>query len=79
MLKAIILEPAVQFTYHLQIRYTIDGPVPQVRVEVKREKEFLMITPDGKIQQLKVEQKPETCFLTRIELSSQRQFRQMKG
>ncbi|MDB4286087.1 SIMPL domain-containing protein [bacterium] len=55
VLNAIILEPAVQFTYSIVIRYTIDGPVPQVKVQVKREKEFLLLTPEGKLQVLKVE------------------------
>lgn len=48
-----ILEPAVQFSYNLIVRFTLPERKPAVRTDVK--KEFLWITPTGEVKTLKVE------------------------
>lgn len=47
------LEPPVQFTYDLAVKYTIKKNPPQTIV--KQQKEFLLLTPEGNLKQLKVE------------------------
>ena len=48
-----ILEPAVQFSFNLIVRFTLPERKPATRTEVK--KEFLWITPTGEVKTLKVE------------------------
>lgn len=48
-----ILEPAVQFSYNLLVRYTVAPYKPAVKTEVK--KEFIWVTPNGEVKTLKVE------------------------
>jgi len=48
-----ILEPAVQFSYNLIVRFTLPERKTPVKTEIK--KEFLMITPTGEVKQLKIE------------------------
>ncbi len=47
-----IIEPVVQYSYNLRIKFTLKERLPFK--EVKREKEFLMITPAGEVRTLKV-------------------------
>ncbi len=53
ILNAEIMEPVVQYTYNLKIKYIIKERSPLV--QVKREKEFIMLTPDGTMKTLKVD------------------------
>jgi uncharacterized protein YggE len=53
VINPVLLEPAIQYTYNLKVKYIIREAQP--RVEVKREKEFILITPEGKITPLKIE------------------------
>lgn len=48
-----ILEPCVQFSYQLTVRYTLKERVKAT--QVRREKEFLWVTPSGDIKTLKVD------------------------
>lgn len=48
-----ILEPAVQFSYNLIVRFTLPDRKPAVRTEMK--KEFIWLTPTGEVKTLKVE------------------------
>lgn len=48
-----ILEPCVQFSYELLVRCTLKERVPAVKV--KREKEFMLVTPNGEVKSLKIE------------------------
>ena len=48
-----ILEPAVQFMYNLKVKFRLKQPEP--KVEIKREKEFVWLTPNGEMRTLKVE------------------------
>lgn len=48
-----ILEPAVQFSYNLIVRFTMPDRKPVVRTEVKRE--FVWLTPTGEVKTIKVE------------------------
>lgn len=48
-----ILEPAVQFSFNLIVRFTLPERKPVVRTDVK--KEFIWITPTGEVKTLKVE------------------------
>ena len=48
-----ILEPAVQFSYNLIARYTLEPNKPKENTVVK--KEFLWLTPEGEVKRLKVE------------------------
>lgn len=48
-----ILEPAVQFSYNLVVRFTLPERRPQEKTTVK--KEFIMVTPTGEVKTLKVE------------------------
>ena len=48
-----ILEPAVQFSYNLIARYTLEPYKPQEKTVVK--KEFIWVTPNGEVKTLKVE------------------------
>jgi len=48
-----ILEPAVQFSYNLILRFTLPERKPFSKTEVK--KEFVMITPTGEVKTLKIE------------------------
>jgi len=50
VLNASMLEPCVQYTYHLQMHFFLEENYKTV---VKREKEFLLITPDAKIERLR--------------------------
>lgn len=48
-----ILEPAVQFSYNLAVRFKMPEAKPKVKVEVK--KEFVLVTPTGEVKTLKIE------------------------
>lgn len=48
-----ILEPAVQFSYNLVVRFTLPERKPLEKTTVK--KEFIMVTPTGEVKTLKVE------------------------
>ena len=48
-----ILEPAVQFSYNLIARYTLEPNKPEVKTVTK--KEFIWVTPNGEVKQLKIE------------------------
>ena len=48
-----ILEPAVQFSYNLIARYTLEPYKPQEKTVVQ--KEFIWLTPAGEVRKLKVE------------------------
>ncbi|MCE7926777.1 MAG: DUF541 domain-containing protein [Haliscomenobacteraceae bacterium CHB4] len=48
-----ILEPAVQFSYNLVVRFTLPEYKPREKTTVK--KEFIMITPAGDVKTLKIE------------------------
>jgi len=48
-----ILEPAVQFSYNLVVRFTLPERRPLEKTTVK--KEFIMVTPTGEVKTLKVE------------------------
>jgi uncharacterized protein YggE len=48
-----ILEPAVQFSYNLVVRFTLPERKPAVKVESK--KEFVLVTPTGEVKTLKIE------------------------
>ncbi len=48
-----ILEPCVQFSYQLVVRCTLKERVPATKV--KREKEFMLVTPTGEVKTLKID------------------------
>ena len=48
-----ILEPAVQFSYNLAVRFKMPEAKPKVKTEVK--KEFILVTPTGEVKSLKIE------------------------
>ncbi len=48
-----ILEPAVQFSYNLILKFTLPDRRPGIRTEIK--KEFVLVTPTGEVKSLKVE------------------------
>lgn len=48
-----ILEPAVQFSYNLAVRFKMPEAKPKVKTEVK--KEFVLVTPTGEVKTLKIE------------------------
>ncbi len=48
-----ILEPAVQFSYNLVVRFTLPERVPAQKTVVK--KEFMLVTPNGEVKTLKIE------------------------
>lgn len=48
-----ILEPAVQFSYNLVVRFTLPERKPQV--QVKNQREFIWLTPAGETRTLKIE------------------------
>ncbi|MEM9888254.1 MAG: SIMPL domain-containing protein [Bacteroidota bacterium] len=48
-----ILEPAVQFSYNLVLRFTLPERVPNTQTVVQ--KEFVLVTPEGVVRQLKIE------------------------
>jgi uncharacterized protein YggE len=48
-----ILEPAVQFSYNLAVRFKMPDPKPVVKTEIK--KEFILVTPTGEVKSLKIE------------------------
>ena len=50
-----ILEPSVQFSYNLLVRFTLPERIPQRRVE--RQKEYVLVTPDGEVKTLEVVKK----------------------
>jgi uncharacterized protein YggE len=53
VINSAILEPAVQFSFNLIVRFTLPERKPAIRTEVK--KEFLLVTPTGEVKTLKVE------------------------
>lgn len=54
VLNPVFIEPPVQFTYDLKVRYTVQRkPIERTKTEVKRE--FLWLTPQGEVKSLKVE------------------------
>jgi Protein of unknown function (DUF541) len=48
-----ILEPCVQFSYHLVVRCTLKERI--LATKTKKEKEFLLVTPNGEVKTLKIE------------------------
>lgn len=48
-----ILEPAVQFSYNLLVRFTLPERKPAEKTVVK--KEFVLVTPTGEVKSLKIE------------------------
>ncbi len=48
-----ILEPAVQFSYNLLVRFTLPERKPLTETLVK--KEFILVTPEGTVKTLKIE------------------------
>lgn len=48
-----ILEPAVQFSYNLVMRFTMPERKPVTMTQTK--KEFIMVTPTGEVKSLKIE------------------------
>lgn len=48
-----ILEPAVQFSYNLILRFTLPDRRPATKIEVK--KEFVLVTPTGEVKTLKID------------------------
>jgi uncharacterized protein YggE len=48
-----ILEPAVQFSYNLVVRFTLPERLPLQKTVVK--KEFMLVTPTGEVKTLKIE------------------------
>lgn len=48
-----VLEPCVQFSYNLIVRFSMPPLKPAVKTEIK--KEFVMITPSGEVRTLKIE------------------------
>jgi uncharacterized protein YggE len=48
-----ILEPAVQFSYNLVVRFTLPERIPAQKTVVK--KEFMLVTPTGEVKTLKIE------------------------
>ena len=48
-----ILEPAVQFSYNLLVRFTLPERVPVQKTVIK--KEFMLVTPTGEVKTLKIE------------------------
>lgn len=48
-----ILEPAVQFSYNLVVRFTLPERVPAQKLVQK--KEFVLVTPTGEVKTLKIE------------------------
>ncbi len=48
-----ILEPAVQFSYNLVVRFSLPERVPAAKTVLK--KEFLLVTPNGEVKTLKIE------------------------
>lgn len=50
-----IREPVVQYTYSLRVRFTFNQPAaPQVRTEVQRQREYIILTPDGQTRTLEL-------------------------
>ncbi|MEM8528107.1 MAG: SIMPL domain-containing protein [Bacteroidota bacterium] len=48
-----ILEPAVQFSYNLVLRFTLPERIPNTKTEIQ--KEFVLVTPEGEVKRLKIE------------------------
>ncbi len=48
-----IIEPVVQYSYNLRIKFTLKERTPFK--EIKREKEFIMVTPNGEVKTLKID------------------------
>ncbi len=48
-----ILEPAVQYSYNLVVKFTLPERLPTKTVETK--KEFVLVTPEGEVKTLKIE------------------------
>jgi len=55
VINPIVHEPCVQFSYNIQVKYVLRERVPQIRTEVKREREFIWITPNGDMKTLKID------------------------
>lgn len=50
-----VREPVVQFIYVLKVRFAFDAPQPpQVRTEIKRQREYIILTPDGQTRTLEL-------------------------
>ena len=49
-----ILEPAIQFSYNLVVKFTMPPMVP--KKEIVREKAFILVTPEGQVKTLKIEE-----------------------
>ncbi|MBS3916043.1 MAG: hypothetical protein KG003_16225 [Bacteroidetes bacterium] len=44
------LEPPIQFTYSLQVRYKMTDPLPRVETKTETRHELLIITPNGEVK-----------------------------
>ena len=49
-----ILEPVVQYMYNLKVKFKLKQPEPTI--QVKREKEFVWLTPDGELRTLRIDE-----------------------
>ena len=55
-----IIEPAVQYTYNLQLKILVERPkeepkevqVPEPQIKIETESKYILVTPDGNIKQL---------------------------
>ncbi|MEL6675664.1 MAG: hypothetical protein AAFR61_25885 [Bacteroidota bacterium] len=58
VLNPIAYKPMVQYTYHLRVNYQRKPkkPKPVVKTEIKREKQFNLVTPEGKVVPLFVKE-----------------------
>ncbi len=50
-----IIEPVVQYSYNLRVKFTLKERTPYK--EVKREQEFIMLTPNGEVKTIKISEK----------------------
>lgn len=52
-----ILEPSVQYSYSLKVKFTMKERVPYSKIEVRNTKEVIIITPNGDMKTINVEHK----------------------
>ncbi len=48
-----IIEPAIQFSYNLVVRFTM--PERKVPVKTETKKEFILVTPTGEVKTLMID------------------------
>jgi len=49
------VDPPVQFTYHLKVKFTLKQPAPRTITVKEKEKEILWLTPQGTVQHIPVQ------------------------